>query len=140
MLPLQQSDRDNEREGMNMRRITVLALVLVAAWIGWATPALAAGTLKLAVGSNLNTLDPAKTKIGEEYIVNFLVFSGLTEIDRDGRVKPDLAERWTVSDDLKTWTFYLRKGVKFHHGREFDAQDVITTVQRIQAWSSLSRT
>ena len=95
-------------------------------------PALAAGTLKVAVGSNLNTLDPAKTKIGEEYIVNFLVFSGLTEIDRDGQVKPDLAERWTASDDLKTWTFYLRKGVKFHHGREFDAQDVITTVERIQ--------
>ena len=115
-----------------MRRITVLALTLVAAWIGWAAPALGAGTLKLAVGSNLNTLDPAKTKIGEEYIVNFLVFSGLTEIGRDGHVKPDLAERWTVSDDLKTWTFYLRKGVKFHHGREFDAQDVITTVQRIQ--------
>lgn len=115
-----------------MRRMTGLLAVLVAAWIGWAAPAMAAGTLKVAVGSNLNTLDPAKTKIGEEYIVNFLVFSGLTEIGRDGRVKPDLAERWTVSDDLKTWTFYLRKGVKFHHGREFDAQDVIATVQRIQ--------
>jgi peptide/nickel transport system substrate-binding protein len=37
-----------------------------------------------------------------------------------------------VSDDLKTWTFYLRKGVKFHHGRDVDAQDVIATVQRIQ--------
>src|SRR5258706_10166559 len=128
---LGQSDHTNPREE-TMRRMTGVAVALVAAWIGWVAPAIAAGTLKLAVGSNLNTLDPAKTKIGEEYIVNFLVFSGLTEIDRDGRVKPDLAERWTVSDDLKTWTFYLRKGVKFHHGREFDAQDVITTVARIQ--------
>ena len=115
-----------------MRRVFVVGVVLVAGWLGWVAPSWAAGTLKLAVGSNLNTLDPAKTKIGEEYIVNFLVFNGLTEIDREGRVKPDLAERWTVSDDQKTWTFYLRKGVKFHHGRELDAQDVIGTVARIQ--------
>ena len=115
-----------------MRRVTALAVVLFAAWFGWMAPCVAAGTLRLVVGSNLNTLDPAKTKIGEEYIVNFLVFSGLTEVGRDGRVKPDLAERWTSSDDLKTWTFFLRKGVKWHHGREFDAQDVIATVARIQ--------
>src|SRR5207248_2206534 len=82
-----------------------------APWLASGQPALAAGTLKIAVPSNLNTLDPAKTKIGEEYIVNFLVFSGLTEIDHGGKTIPDLAERWTASDDLKTWTFYLRKGV-----------------------------
>ena len=115
-----------------MRRILGLAAALTAAWMAAAMPAQAAGTLKAAVGSNLNTLDPAKTKIGEEYIVNFLVFSVLTEIDRNGKTVPDLAERWTSSEDLKTWTFTLRKGVKFHHGRELDAQDVIETVKRIQ--------
>ena len=115
-----------------MRRVIGLLAALIAAWLAWGQPAMAAGTIKIAVPSNLNTLDPAKTKIGEEYIVNFLVFSGLTEIDRSGKTIPDLAERWTASDDLKTWTFYLRKGVKFHHGRELDAQDVIATVQRIQ--------
>jgi len=109
-----------------------MVVALVAVCIAWVQPSWGAGTLKVAVPSNLNTLDPAKTKIGEEYIVNFLVFSGLTEIDRNGKTIPDLAERWTASDDLKTWTFYLRKGVKFHHGRDVDAQDVITTVQRIQ--------
>src|ERR1700738_677479 len=111
----------NKFAGGDMGRVIRLVVALLLASIGWVQPSMAAGTLKLAVGSNLNTLDPAKTKIGEEYIVNFLVFNGLTEIDRDGRVKPDLAERWTVSDDQKTWTFYLRKGVKFHHGREMDA-------------------
>lgn len=114
-----------------MRRITRLVLFLIAGLVV-ALPAVAAGTLRVAIPSNLNTLDPAKTKIGEEYIVNFLVFSGLTEIDRSGRTIPDLAESWTSSDDLKTWTFHLRKGVKFHHGREFDADDVIETVKRIQ--------
>jgi peptide/nickel transport system substrate-binding protein len=89
------------------------------------------GTLRVCVSSNINTLDPAKTKIGEEYIVNFLVFSGLTELQNDGQLKPDLAENWARSEDLKTWTFNLRKGVKWHHGREFDSEDVIKTVERI---------
>ena len=87
--------------------------------------------LKVCVASNINTLDPAKTKIGEEYIVNFLVFSGLTEIETNGQLKPDLAESWSRSDDLKSWTFSLRKGVKWHHGRELDAQDVLKTIERI---------
>src|SRR5581483_2794852 len=107
-----------------MRRIIGIAIAFGLAALAWSAAVVAAGTLKVAVPSNLNTLDPAKTKIGEEYIVNFLVFGGLTEIDRDGRVKPDIAERWTASDDLRTWTFYLRKGVKFHSGRDVDAQDV----------------
>src|SRR4051812_46301415 len=113
-----------------MRRIMSIALALTAA-LALAGTAWAAGTLKIAVSSNINTLDPAKTKIGEEYIVNFLVFSGLTELQNDGQLKPDLAESWTRSDDLKTWTFSLRKGVKWHHGRELDADDVLKTVERI---------
>ena len=110
------------------RSIVAVALLTAPAWSNSAN---AQGTLRVAFGSNLNTLDPAKTKIGEEYIVNFLVFSGLTEIDRDGKLKPDLAESWTASDDLKTWTFKLRKGVKFHHGREVDAEDVKATIERV---------
>ena len=113
-----------------MRRLLGLAVAL-AAGVLLGQPAMAAETLRVAVASNLNTLDPAKTKIGEEYIVNFLVFSGLTELGPDGRPLPDLAESWQVSDDQKTWTFHLRRGVKFHHGREVDAQDVLKTVERI---------
>ena len=87
--------------------------------------------LTVAIPSNLNTLDPAKTKIGEEYIVNFLIFSGLTEIDREGNVQPDLAESWEASDDQKTWTFKLREDAKFHDGSDVDAGDVKTTIERI---------
>lgn len=110
----------------------VIAGAVVAAAADISRPAWASGgTLKVCVSSNINTLDPAKTKIGEEYIVNFLIFSGLTELQNDGQLKPDLAESWTRSDDLKTWTFTLRKGVKWHHGRELDAEDVLKTIERI---------
>lgn len=44
-------------------------------------------------------------------------------------VVPGLAESWEVSDDGLVWTFYLRQGVKFHDGSDFDANDVVTTWQ-----------
>jgi len=110
-----------------MRRF-ILALAMAA---GLATPSLAQGTIRVAVGTTLNQLDPAKTTIGDEYIYVHLVFNGLTRIDRDLTVKPDLAVSWTASEDLKTWTFNLREGVKFHHGKTFDADDVLATMNRI---------
>ena len=112
---------------------TFLTLVLLATAVtlGSAPSAGAQGVLRVGVASNLNTLDPPKMKIGEEYIFNYLVYNALTQIGPDMKVRPDLAERWESSADLKTWTFHLRKGVKFHHGRELDAEDVIATVNRI---------
>lgn len=89
------------------------------------------GTLRIALGTSLRTLDPAKTTIGEEYIYNNLVFNGLTRMREDLEVEPELAERWSYSEDLKTWTFTLRRGVKFHNGREMTATDVIATYRRI---------
>ena len=50
---------------------------------GLRRPALAQGTIRVAVGTTLNQLDPAKTTIGDEYIYVHLVFNGLTRIDRD---------------------------------------------------------
>ena len=89
------------------------------------------GTLRIAMSANLRTLDPAKTTIGEEFMHSVFVFNGLTRMTEDQSVEPELAESWTYSPDLKTWEFKLRRGVKFHHGREMTAQDVITTYRRI---------
>lgn len=120
-------------------RLLIAGMLLAAP--AWSGPAEAQGTLRAVFGSSLNTFDPAKTKIGEEYIQNFLIYSGVTEIDRDGKLKPDLAESWTASDDVKTWTFKIRKGVKFHHGREVDAEDVKVTIARVidKATGSVAR-
>jgi peptide/nickel transport system substrate-binding protein len=111
--------------------IIAFASAVALAALALTAPAHAKGTLKVALPSNVNTLDPAKTKIGEEYIINFLIYSGLTEIDSAGKAKPDLATSWTASADQKTWTFKLRKGVKFQDGREFDSGDVKATIERI---------
>jgi peptide/nickel transport system substrate-binding protein len=51
---------------------------------------------------------------------------------KDGQtIIPDLAQRWEISPDGKKYTFYLRKGVKFHDGADFTAEDVKATYERI---------
>jgi peptide/nickel transport system substrate-binding protein len=51
---------------------------------------------------------------------------------RDGQtIMPDLAQRWEISPDGKTYTFFLRQGVKFHDGADFTAEDVKATYARI---------
>ncbi|PVA07692.1 ABC transporter substrate-binding protein [Thalassorhabdomicrobium marinisediminis] len=57
------------------------------------------------------------------------VFDSLTEIAADGSLKGELAESWEATPDAKTWTFNLRKGVTFHNGKSFGADDVIASLQ-----------
>jgi peptide/nickel transport system substrate-binding protein len=53
------------------------------------------------------------------------LFNGLTHLDNDYRSHPDLAESWTVSADGLTYTFKLRRDVKWHDGKPFTSEDVI---------------
>lgn len=73
-------------------------------------------------------LDP----LGGAYIfVIDQLYDGLVQLDHKLTIIPSLAEYWTISDDGKRYVFYLRKGVKFHHGREVDAEDVKFSLERI---------
>lgn len=58
------------------------------------------------------------------------VLGRLAVIDQDNISEPWLCERWEASDDLKTWTFYLRD-LKWHNGRQFTADDVIANFEHI---------
>jgi peptide/nickel transport system substrate-binding protein len=54
----------------------------------------------------------------------------LTRTEADGITKPLLLDSWEASDDLKTWTLHLRKGVKWSNGEDFVADHVIFNIQR----------
>jgi peptide/nickel transport system substrate-binding protein len=71
-------------------------------------------------------IDPALITDGVSGRVVNQIFEGLVKYDKDTtNVVPSLAEKWTVSDDGKVWTFTLRKGVKFQDGTDFDAAAVV---------------
>lgn len=59
------------------------------------------------------------------------IFNGLTKYDKNLNISGDLAESWSVSKDGKEIIFYLRKGIKWHDGTEFTADDVIFTYRVI---------
>src|SRR5262249_5773099 len=78
------------------------------------------------------TLDPAKFRVGGlEYNYALCVFNRLTTQDAKLQVQPELATRWEASEDLRTWIFHLRPGVKFHNGKAFDSADVVFTYKRL---------
>ncbi|SHJ70640.1 peptide/nickel transport system substrate-binding protein [Clostridium cavendishii DSM 21758] len=64
--------------------------------------------------------------VDDQYVVN-LVFDSLTANDKDGNPTPRLAEKWDLTNGDKTYTFHLRKGVKFSNGNDFTAKDVAFT-------------
>ncbi len=61
-----------------------------------------------------------------------LVFSGLITYDSAGNVAPDLAERYEISRDGKTYTAFLKKNAVWHDGKPLTADDVVFTINRIQ--------
>jgi len=88
------------------------------------------GVFRRMLGQNPTTLDPALlTDIFGGAVVR-QVFDGLVQFDAQLRPLPALAEFWEASRDGRTWTFSLRRGVKFHHGREMTAHDVVYSFTR----------
>lgn len=90
------------------------------------------GPIEVTVGLAGDTLsmDPY---VYNETISNAVLqhmYEGLVMTDGDLNIIPGLASEWELSDDLMTWTFYLREGVKFHNGNDFTADDVIFSLQR----------
>ncbi len=80
-----------------------------------------------------DSLDPHKTVKAGTREVMFNVFEGLMKPTSDGDLTPAIAEKYVVSDDRMTYTFYLREGVKFHNGDEVTAEDVVYSINRCAA-------
>ena len=88
------------------------------------------GTLELATFGDIRTLDPANAADGLTPQMLEHILAGLVDYDSDGRLQPDLAERWTVEDDGLTYRFFLREGARFHDGDEVTADDIKRSAER----------
>lgn len=86
----------------------------------------------LVLDADIATLDPQRSVSTEDYRVYANIFDTLIKVDKAGKIIPSLASSWTISKDGKTYTFNLRKGIKFHNGIELKASDVVFTFERAQ--------
>ena len=92
-------------------------------------PPSSAGELRL-YGAEPVTLDPALVSDSTSATYVIEIFSGLVTLDKDLKVAPDLAERWQVSPDGRTYTFYLRHDAKFQDGRPITSADIKYSLER----------
>ncbi|MEM0444762.1 MAG: ABC transporter substrate-binding protein [Nitrososphaerota archaeon] len=130
------------KSGAGSRRLVLAAVVVVIAIAavigvlilspGLVTPPAQQQERLLRVSfANVPYMDPAvgSDEASSVYFLN--VYDTLVYPNKDGTVRPHVAEKWDVSGDGTVWTFTLRKGVKFHSGRELKAEDVVFSLRRV---------
>jgi peptide/nickel transport system substrate-binding protein len=108
-----------------------MALVLISAACGGGDDSGGGGTLKVGMLSSHSTFDVPLVVEMPDIATAPHVYDALVMRNVDLTLQPMLAESWSANPVGTEWTFKLRKGVKFHHGKEFKAEDVIFTYNRL---------
>lgn len=88
------------------------------------------GTLRFALGRDSVAFDPHIYYGASSASIQGNIYDGLIGYAADGTLQPALAKSWENPDDI-TWIFHLISGVKFHDGSDFNADDVIYSLERI---------
>ncbi len=88
------------------------------------------GDFVKGVSTEAPGFDPFTVQTADARSIFFNIYEGLMRTETDGSFSPALAESCDVSDDLQTYTFVLREGVKFHNGNELTMDDVLYSVQK----------
>ncbi|MEE8445204.1 MAG: ABC transporter substrate-binding protein [Alphaproteobacteria bacterium] len=118
--------------------IAAAGLVLAQALSGGAQ-AQSKNTITLGLTLEPPHLDPtAGAAAAIDEIVYANVFEGLTRIDQNGAVQPQLATEWSVSDDGLAYIFKLRPNARFHDGTALDASDVVFSLDRARGPDSVN--
>ena len=95
--------------------------------------------LKVALTATPPTIDMHKTTATVTQQVGWHIFEYLVTVDSKYQVVPSLAEKIEISPDGKTFTFPLRKGLKFHNGKDLTADDVVASLLRWRKYSTIGR-
>lgn len=115
-------------------KIRLAAFAAVPLALVLATPVSAENVLRWTSQGDALTLDPHSQNEGPTNSMNGTIYEALVTRDASLALQPELAESWTPGED--GWTFKLRKGVKFHGGEDFTAEDVVFSFERAKAESS----
>src|SRR6185295_20397193 len=107
----------------------------ILATVAFAVVPASAQTIRYANQGVLNSLDPYTLNESTTHAHLGNVYEGLIGRDKDLKIIPLLAEKWETPEPTR-WRFYLRKGVKFHNGDPFTADDVVFSADRVRATGS----
>jgi len=118
---------------MSVRHALRAATILSA--LAFATLPASAQTLRYANQGDLKSLDPYTLNESTTHAHLGHVYEGLIARDKDLKIIPALAESWETPEPTR-WRFHLRKGVKFHNGDPFTADDVVFSADRVRATGS----
>ncbi len=88
------------------------------------------GTLRLSMRV-LDIKDPHTFSWAVDSNITRNVVEYMSKTGQDNVTRPLLLESWQASDDLKTWTLNVRKGIKWHNGRELDANDIVWNIKHV---------
>ncbi len=113
--------------------LLILAVTSGAAVLAGAGPVAAdpAGELRIAVGADPETFDPASNSLPVGNAVDMLVMEGLFRVDKTSQIVPDLATEWGFSADGMVYTVKIKTGHKFSNGDPVDAAAVAASFNRI---------
>ncbi|HOK19390.1 MAG TPA: ABC transporter substrate-binding protein, partial [Thermosynergistes sp.] len=115
------------------KRLCAVGIAFICIVYGAGTALAQGGVLRIPYLEDPKTADCQTQTIS--YLLPLNCFDRLVECITVGpgesKIVPGLAERWEISDDGRVYTFYLRKGVFFHHGTELTADDVVYTFDRM---------
>jgi len=89
------------------------------------------GSMKIASQSPAGPLDPVSMIDLSSYGLVAQCFEFLAALGENGAIAPGLATKWTPNADASVWTFDLRQGVKWQDGKDFTADDVVATMERM---------
>jgi peptide/nickel transport system substrate-binding protein len=121
--------------GLKLKLVALIALAFVVALGGVALAKTPKDVLVIVEShENFKSFDPAVTYEIPASTFTMSMYSRLVFVDyQDGKFVPvpDAAEKWEMADDGKTWTFHLRKGIKFSDGTPMTAADVVYSFQRV---------
>ena len=116
--------------GFKRKNLSALALVgALACSASLMMQSALAADLKIGLSADVSSLDPHYLNIAPNVAFSAHIFDALLNVDANGKLVPGLATSWRAVD-ATTWEFKLRRGVKFHDGSDFTADDVIFSLDR----------
>lgn len=128
---------------MSLRRFGLVlslatVLLLAAASVAFGQTPKYGGIWYGSIANDPPTLDPAYSVAAVDGSLIALLYDALVGFDTEGRVVPNLAKSWDISEDNRTYTFYLVDNAYFHNGNHFTAADVKYSFERVLNPATLS--